>query len=164
MPAVKHGGLSGKARRVRYRNRAARLHAKQLIDDYLKPRSATPHNAQYIPIRGRREFLPSIVTPGQTARPNRDTQLTLPLEGRDRADGPRRAAEKKRAAVTSKTETGPDKVIRFPHRETSAAPLFKRPEEFRDRRGFTWRGFLVGCAMGGAAAAFVLLILQTVTG
>ncbi len=151
MQAVKHGGLSGKARRVRERNRAARLYARQLLENYLEPEGVDPGEARYIPIRGRKDFLPSIVQTGPVETSDRDPQLHLPLD----APG--------RTTPARKPEGPADGVIRFPRTDKrSMAPLFKPPEDFRRKPEFTWRGFLVGCAMGSAAAAFFLLIVQTV--
>ena len=79
MQIVKHGGLSGKARRARDRNRAARLHAQQMIEEYLEPGTATrPRREQrYIPIRSRNEFLPSATLSDGTAEPATDVPVRI---------------------------------------------------------------------------------------
>lgn len=58
-------------------------------------------------------------------------------------------------------------VIRFPRSSAPDAPLpFKPPEQLNRtrRKRFTIGGFLVGCAMGSAAAAALLLVIRTVIG
>ena len=65
------------------------------------------------------------------------------------------------------TKPAKDGVIRFPRSSNPDAPLpFKPPEQLdRPRRKrFTIGGFLVGCAMGSAAAAALLLVIRTVIG
>ncbi len=72
MQVVKHGGLSGKARRARDRNRAERLHAQQIIAEYLEPGAATPGGQHYIRFRRRNEFLPSTTLADVTVAVNSD--------------------------------------------------------------------------------------------
>src|SRR5256885_516947 len=59
MPNVEfHGGLAGKARRVRERGRVSRLYTQQWIDEYLDPQEQHEKLRRPIPIRARSEFLP----------------------------------------------------------------------------------------------------------
>ena len=151
MPSVNTGGLSGKARYVRYRNRASRLHSRHLMDEYDDYVSPPPdrHPAESIPIRGRADFLPSVAHTDQA-------QLELPLQA---------AKAEVKAADATKVQDATDRVIRFPRskRENVSIPL-KPPTQFRRKATFTWRGFFTGCAMGGAAAAAFLLVIRTVVG
>ena len=78
MEAVKRGGLSGKARKVHYRSRAARLYAQQLIDEYIEPVPQPRDRHRSIPIRGRGEFLASVAQTWHAPAASRNTQLELP--------------------------------------------------------------------------------------
>ena len=170
MQAVKHGGISGKARRVRHRNRAARLYTQQMIEEYLEPGGATMTSDRYIPIRGRSDFLPSVTPNGGLFSAGADSQLELPLTT-DASDKPvARPAQPHRSDPEQKSDTTTDSAIRFPRDD-------RRTDEFDPRRldpagakggrpagTFTIGGFLVGCAIGSAAAALVLLVVQTAIG
>ena len=128
-------GLSGKARRVHHRKRAERLNSQQMIEETLNPTMQdTPH--RHIPIRGRRRFLPSIAYMGKVVPVGTGRQLELPLASADRT----------RTAARS-TGLG-----------------FKPPEQLEATHRFTVGGFLLGCAMGSAAAAMVLLVVQVTVG
>ena len=159
-------GLSGKARKIRKRRRAARLRAQQMIEEYLEPQEQAPSRHGSIPIRGRREFLPSVAgaTTLQTARTA--SQLELPLgssKGSRVAEKPARAQPPARG----ETQAPSDAPIRFPGAPDSKArfsPMAKVPRSDHRRAAFTMKGFLVGCAMGTAAAAVALLVLQSLTG
>ncbi len=166
MERVWQGGLSGKARQVRYRNRVARLHAQQMITEYLESDPLVQRHDRYIPIRGRNEFLPSVAQVTTSTPQPVQQQLELPFKRRDKTDNADRSATTERTTPLRETETATDTVIRFPRtaKETSALPL-KPPQQFGQRREkFTIGGFLVGCAMGSAAAVLALLVLQTVVG
>ena len=49
------GGLAGRARKVRERNRSRRMHTRQLIEEYLDPAALPPTRRRQIPIRVRRD-------------------------------------------------------------------------------------------------------------
>lgn len=159
-------GLSGKARKIRKRRRAACLRAQQMIEEYLEPQEQAPSRFGSIPIRGRGEFLPTVA--GATTLPTARTasQLELPL---DSSKGSRVAEKPPGAGRTARSETRApsDAPIRFPGAPDSKArfsPMAKGPRSDHRRAAFTVKGFLVGCAMGTAAAAVALLVLQTLTG
>ncbi len=160
METTKHLGLSGKARRVRNRSRAARLHSNRLIQEYLLPEDDDRPADRFIPIGRRDEFFPSVVhidAPqarlAQTA--SSTMQLDLPV---DAADAERIVAGPERKPVL-------DAAIRFPRgTATTAGPVFKPVGMFEERRVFTLGGFLFGCALGSAAASFLLLVLRTAAG
>jgi len=166
MQAVKHGGLSGKARQVRCRNRAARLYQQQLIHEHLEPDTVGAGRHRYIPISGRNEFLPSVGGTGVTTGRTRETQLELALTTAKKVGRGDRPADTARTAPQPKAEPAADTVIRFPRKaRPGARPILKLPEEFRRRRErFTIGGFLVGCAMGSAAASLVLLVVHAAVG
>ncbi|MGB2986704.1 MAG: hypothetical protein WBE26_12570 [Phycisphaerae bacterium] len=165
MQAVRQGGVSGKARRVRYRNRAARLYTQQMIDDYIELDPDGLHRERHIPIRGRKEFLPSIAQRWDASVDRHDAQLELPLGLPEKMQKVQRAADKTRTVPQASPKPEADAVIRFPRiprRETDLE--LKPPVQYRRKAGFTFSGFLIGCAMGSAAAAMVLLVVQTVFG
>lgn len=170
MQAVKHGRISGKARRVRHRNRAARLYTQQMIDEHFEPGDATTTSDRYIPIRGRSDFLPSVTQHDGLFPAGADSQLELPLTTGSSDKSVTRPAQPHRSDLEQKPDTTADAAIRFPRDE-------RRTDEFDPRRldpggarggkpagTFTIGGFLVGCAIGSAAAALVLLVVQTAIG
>lgn len=145
MSTERRGGLSGKARKARYRHRAARLHSNKLIEDYLEPEKSQRPAKQHVPIRGRGDFLPSVAHIGNVSETNQ--QLELPLDR------------------TEEHRTPTNRSIRFPaDRAKTFDPRALKPAG--DERGgmlsdFTLRGFMMGCAMGSAAAALLLLVAHT---
>ena len=151
MQGVTYGGLSGKARQVHKRRCASRVHTQQLIDDYLEPAPARTwqRSGRAIPIHHRYEpFLPSSHAFEHVAF-GHDGQLDLPFAG---------------------PATGPEHAVRMvpvrPHEGEPAAKGEFRAQSVGAGKGlapqFTIRGFLCGCAVGAAAAAIVLMVLQTV--
>jgi len=166
MNAVAPGGLAGKARCARDRNRAARMYLQQVIDEYLDP----DHDGRYprwpVPIGGRSDFLPSALQCTETPESGHAVQLELPLPVSETAVSTAPSTEAVGTTPTGDTAPAVDTVIRFPRSpEHRARPVLKPPQQFRRRREeFTIGGFLAGCAMGTAAAALVLLVVQTVVG
>lgn len=167
MQAVKHGGLSGKARRARARNRAARLYASQLIVEYLEPDSGERHRGRYIPIRGRNVFFPSVThssiaqtEPMETVQSA--TRLELPPATDDKRQKIDLPPDAGRATPGREPEPGRDAAIGFSRAaKPGNSPVTEPVGTFDRRQNFTLSGFFLGCAMGGAAAALVLLVLQT---
>ena len=129
------GGLSGKARRSRYRGRALRLYTQQLIEEFLEPEPHATRRDRFIPIGRRSEFLPSATVPGSEMgdEPARREAVRFPAD-RDRPKG---------VPVVR-----PPKPPNTPERSEPVT--------------FTTRGFLCGCAMGSAAAAVILLLIPVV--
>ena len=164
MNNIKQRGLSGKARRVHYRNRAVRLYSQQVIEDFLEPdTNEGARGRRHIPIRGRKEFLPSIAHTSHVADArdaNAGTQLELPNAVSDGRGIVIRLADAGRAPPQRKAE----EALRFPRSGKSAAPIFESPEQAKVDKNFTIGGFLLGCAMGSAAAALLLLVVQTAIG
>ena len=155
-------GLVGKARRTRYRSRASCLHAQQMIAEYFdpKPDPCLAHRERLIPIGHRREFLPSAAPTYEDGMGN---QLELPLTHVESiVDGAIRVAPiRKATAATASGRSKNGKAVRQPgHRIVPGSA----PGEPESSQPFTLRGFLCGCAVGGAAAAMVLLLLQAVSG
>ncbi len=166
MDTVKQQGLSGKARRVRYRNRAVRLYTQQLLDELFEPdRPYATRPSRYIPIRGREEFLPSIAHTSDVAAARTRTQLELPFPTSDRARTALPTTDTTRAVSKRKTQEAGDMPLRFPRAEkATASPIPRASERPEVDKNFTIGGFFLGCAMGSAAAALVLLVMQTAIG
>ena len=135
------GGLSGKARQAYSRHRAARLYADERIAEYLDSDSDEPRKDRYIPIRSRKEFLPSV-------------SHTVVEKEDERTD------EARQPNVQSA-----HKDQQYPFSQT-ANPMpggsVRQVSRANRRSTFTFGGFCLGCAMGGVAAAVLLLIVQTV--
>jgi hypothetical protein len=129
------GGLSGKARRNRYKGRAARMYTQQMIDEFLEEGERESQHERYIPVRGRSEFLPSAQCPGSEVR-----------------EEPKQRPAIRLGSPTGRTTTAP--VVR-----PARPPKETEPQE---PEAFTIRGFFYGCAMGSAAAAVILLLVQVV--
>ncbi|MFH1110914.1 MAG: hypothetical protein V1790_17205 [Planctomycetota bacterium] len=165
-----YNGLAGKARRARDLSRASRMLARQMIDEYLYPESDAWRPQRFIPIRGRSEFLPSAafireepstlthrqlelpLTAGAVSPPSAieaAPERTLPHRGVEASPGPTVATEPRTAA-----EQPRDSVIR--PRRAPFRPIRRR----KPSSPFTPGGFLFGCALGSAAAAVVLLVVQ----
>ncbi len=154
MERERRGGLSGRARQTCKLKRAARVRGNQHVDDYYDPDPLARVRERSIPIRGRSDFFPSAEQPIETATAQTAThQLELPLAPAGQANN---VAQDQREASLKPT------AIRFPKRsEGEGLATLRPPMHYRRKGGFTWKGFLVGCAMGSAAAAFVLMVLQT---
>ena len=171
MQTIKHGGLAGKARRVRGRNRAARLQACQMMHEYFDPDTEEVFRNRYIPIRGRAEFVPSALQENdndmaleQPNSPGEQLQLSLAV-GQQKPDRQttRWATLKNK---TSRPHGKREEVIRFPTRGGRTTPTQRNRasgEKYPAER-LTLRGFLLGCAMGSAAAAVLLLMVRTAVG
>ena len=147
------GGLAGKARRAHHRSRAARLCAQQQIADYLdpKPEPADLRRSRPIPIGHRRQFVASVAPePHQRA----GQQLELPLTRTEPVgEGTIRITRKPLTPARAGVASGKSSQTGQQAAASQAVPTGSRePFSF-------WR-FLGGCAMGSAAAAMILLIVQ----
>lgn len=178
MQATTHGGLSGKARFNRHRNRAYRMHAQQMLEEYYDEEAGEAPERP-IPLRGRSEFLPTIdrwTQEDETFDAGEQLQLTLVAEVDEPSEpvpvpsAPAPAAKSvaeeieeyneqvtEAAAVTAK----PVKVI--------PAPYWARPRaSFQPQGGrpakpsFDLLRFGFGCALGSAAAAAILFVVSVV--
>ncbi len=165
MQTSKRGGLSGKARRTRDRNRSTRLHSRQVIEEYLEPGRQGVGEDRYIPIGGRSEFMPAVAHTTIAKEPSDDPQLVLPLTTPGSRDASCRGADIAKAVSKHRSGETADAVIRFPRTASAeSGSCLKPPQTFRSAKKLTIRGFLVGCAMGSAAAALLLLVLHTTVG
>ncbi len=170
MQTVKRGGLSGKERRVRKRNRAARLNADRRIGEYIESSANAGPSDRFIPIRARDEFLPSVVfqkiTSERTARKGSEVvkhggrrPLTTQPNAPQRHPGPTPTTGPGEFSRTS------DSAICFSEpARSNRNPTEARAALFGTKPAFTLRGFLVGCTLGSIAASLALLVLHTATG
>lgn len=151
-------GLAGKARRSRHRSRASRLHHQHLIEEYLgeSERLLDSGSDRSIRIGHRPEFLPSAeLGPDDSAAGQLDLPLTEP-EAIDEAAVMTVPKEKSanlaalEAAIA--TQSSPAMPV---HKASNVADTGSTAEEI------SIRGLLVGCAVGSAAAAMVLLVIRT---
>ncbi len=156
------GGLSGKARRARGRYRAARLHGTQLVDEYLDegpPLSGGNRWSGSVPIKGRAEFLPTVTASNRRRKKRRaarrgGSQLELPYTSGDH--------------VLPLSQPEMQTVLGSPIRFPLAAEARQAPRDgavtARETPPPSFRGFLLGCAMGTAAAVVMLLMMRTAVG
>ena len=155
MENTRYNGLAGKARRARDLSRASRMQAQQMIEEYLYPESDSWRPQRFIPIRGRSEFLPSAAFMSDEPSTLTHRQLELPLSAGAVASRPSRAeGAPERTLPEHVVRSRRDSVIRPPR-----AP-FRPVQRQKQSAVFTPGGFLFGCALGSAAAAVVLLVVQ----
>ena len=158
-------GLSGKARQTYKRTRASRVHTQQLIEDYLDPEPTTIdlRSERTIPVRHRHEsLLPSSPTFEHIAFGD-DRQFDLEF------NKPEPQAEIAVAFVPGRPRTVQVGVQPTPNEsprpEGGADAGVEGPSPAlvaeKSVPAFTIRGFLCGCAIGAAAAAALLMIVQT---
>ncbi len=150
-----YSGLAGKARRARDLSRASRMHAQQIIDEYLYAESDAWRPQRFIPIRGRSEFLPSAAFIREEPSALTHRQLELPLTAGAVATLPS-------PDETARERTLPEPAVQ-PQRDSVIRPRrapFRPIQRRKPSSPFTPRGFLFGCALGSAAAAVVLLVVQ----
>lgn len=152
-------GLAGRARRARHRSRASRLHHQHLIEEYLGGSERLQDSRSDRPIRigHRPEFLPSAELGLDDSGAG---QLELPLITPEAIEAgavitiPKEKSASLAAleAATIATQSSPATPV---HEVSSVAVTGSAADEF------SIRGLLVGCAMGSAAAAMVLIVIRT---
>ena len=158
MEDTRYYGLAGKARRARDLTRATRMYSQQMIEEYLYPEPDTWRPARYIPIRGRSEFLPSAAFFSEDQDAPTQGQLELPLlaAGPARESAPPDQTVERSSAVKVADDPRRDSVIR-----PLKSPYQPTPQRKQQQQSpFSPGGFLFGCALGSAAAAMVLLVVQ----
>jgi hypothetical protein len=149
-------GLQGRERYLYQREREDRLFQRQLLDDFFEPDRSRRPARRFIPIRRRSDFATETVALASAAE--------MSVAGMQHT-------HRESTHVPCRDDRTRESAIRFDNRirsrrptqriaSVSAAPGLPK----RKSAAFSWRGFLTGCAMGGMAAAVVLLVLQTVTG
>ena len=169
MQNATYGGLAGRARKIRDRNRAERLYARQLIAECLDPEPLDPRRERFIPIRRCSDFLPSVANVVLHQSTGKERQLDLPWATSERAESAG-TSNGKGSRSRDLTERVKDPV---PPGEQRSAPT--KPKDVRRaiaqeifalnpraRRNFSIHGFLYGCLLGGGAAAVILLGIRLV--
>lgn len=162
METTRRRGLSGKARRVRERNRAARLHAKRMIQEYDEPETAEPVPERFIPIRHTTAFRPTVAI-------SRRARAQSAAGHKSNVKATSRAAQNdpRRQTVTTREHSGaqPGQALRLScTSHASYEATSARAAIFGRRRTFRLSGFLLGCAMGTAAASLLLICVRTAIG
>ncbi len=158
MENTRYNGLAGKARRARNLHRASRIYAQQMIDEYLYPELETTRPERVIPIRSRHEFLPSAAFFREETSQPAKRQLELSLAGG--TSSTKRSLPEPLIGILKFTDAVKrDSVIR-----PRKAPTQSTPQRTQKESPFTPRGFFFGCALGSAAAAVVLLVVQIAVG
>jgi len=138
-------GLTGKERKVRDRKRAERLFAYEMIEEYL---DAPVREEPRRPIRINHQ---SAFHPTATDARGEPAYVQLQL---DLAEPKEDDNETRRHGSTT---NGTSRQPRPSHAELGAL----LPVRERKPAPFSLRRFVYGCALGGAAAAVILLMLTT---
>ena len=169
MQATQRGGLTGKARSNRLRNRVQRMQAQQMLDEYFEIEDFEI-SPRPVPLRGRAEFLPTV---------NNWTQEEVAFETGDQLEFSVKAIESVSDTQESQLPSEQDGLAQaedtVPETAPPAtltvipAPYWARPRStFQPQggrnvdRNFDFRRFVYGCALGTAAAAAILLVVSTV--
>jgi hypothetical protein len=142
------------------------MYAQQMIEEYLYPESDTWRPERFVPIRSRREFFPSaaFISDEPAAPSQRQLELSLTTVATVVQQSTAKATRERTlpepdAAPSVTAVPWRDSVIRTPR--AAFQPMQRRKQK---QSPFTPGGFLFGCALGSAAAAVVLLVLQFAVG
>jgi hypothetical protein len=161
-----NGGLSGKARRVHFRARCARKTADEWIEEYVCGPVVDVPAARAIPVRHRSARLAALTALKREPTIPRNAQLRLPFD-----TSPNDAKVKPMGAVLTTPDVAWKPTRRGPDDDPVKKPLEARageptPDVTSSGEGqeFTMPRFLLGCLMGGAAAAAILLTFRMITG
>ncbi len=169
------GGLNRRARKAQRRNRATRIHHNELVDEYFSENEEEMNFQRNIPIRHKSDFFPSAhyvdqktLTTGQ--------QLELPLNsGRKVTKNnttskliPHHLAIKITKNQDSKPSSTSSRLRKFKDAKAwqpvhlSPRILMNRSLWHRRFSSLSLSGFGYGCLLGGAAAAFMLMVLDII--
>jgi hypothetical protein len=129
-----------------------------MLDEYLDGDELERRPERVIPIRQRCEFLPSVGPELPELEPAFGPQLELRLTTTP-ACAPEPAAAQDKANLAVGAAPVETRVNRPP--KLVFTPVDHRR---RSRQKLTPGGFILGCAMGSAAAALVLLVVQFAVG
>ena len=174
MQATIHGGLSGKARVNRHRNRIHRMHAQQMLEEYYDEEAGEAPE-RLIPLRGRAEFLPTVDRWTQEdagLESGSQLELVLTVEQELEVPQPRQEVEDVQQPASVQSEVDQQVQAEQPVRpplKVIPAPYWARPRaSFQPQGGrqvdrpFDLRRFGYGCALGSAAAAAILFVVSVV--
>lgn len=160
MAEMRQKGLSGKARRVRERNRAARLNAKRMIQEYYEPEAADQTPDRSIPIRHATAFRATVAISRPTMAQRIPGKKAIVKATSRGAQGD---ARRQSVADRERSATQPSKALRLSCTSpASYAATSARAAIFGRRQTFRLGGFLLGCVMGTAAASVLLICMHTV--
>lgn len=174
MQATQRGGLTGKARSHRHRNRVERMQAQQMLDEYF---DAEEYEivSRPVPLRGRAEFLPTLDSWSQDdATFETGDQLELTLQAVERTDEklPREVVELQHQIeqeACELAEKAASESAQAPVVKVIPAPYWARPRAAFQPQGkrvaagtFDIKRFVYGCALGSAAAAAILFVVSIV--
>jgi len=147
-------GLSGKERNVYKQRRETATHTKRSVEDFHFEFDKKPDQSRDVPIRSRNDFLPSAESQASATSPSyaspNDNQLTFSVPSMTPAVMRIVKDEDHQPAQTTTNRWQANQHNPSQSSDTSA----------ETRRTFTWRGYLQGCAWGGAAAATILAALR----
>ncbi len=174
MQATQQGGLAGKARSNRHRNRVQRMRAQQMLEEYYDA-DDNEIEGRPIPLRGRAEFLPTIDSWSQEdAAFETGNQLELTLQAATDA-GEKQSSEVVELQLqiakeaSELAEKAASESVTPPMVKIIPAPYWARPRATFQPQGkrvvngsFDFKRFVYGCALGTAAAAAILLVVSTV--
>ncbi len=174
------GGLQGKARQNKVRNRAWRLHSQQMIEEFVDPKTNLKGGRQ-IPVKRRGEFTPSAPVMGSKygVGTEQELELVYSTENDDEVSdtglfddafalvspeaseesaitfsAPTNAAQREKENASVEPD---ERQALFADRQNKATPV---GIEARAEDDFTVGGFAIGCAMGTAAAAVLLMMVR----
>jgi len=169
----RHGGLSGKERVYRLRERAARERAEEWVSECLDVGEEVVPASRPVPVHRRAAFLAS-VSGGGGADMGESSQLQLALRSVSLVEVPAPAnfAGKSsdaagKAGMRPAASVSP---VRAAGRSSDAAAkppptsTFKLNSRRNHGERFSLVGFAWGCALGGAAAAVLLLVAWAIVG
>ena len=165
MQNVKNRGLSGKARHAHYERRAARLRANQLVMNYFESDSsfAEGRPERTIPVRRYRDSpLPPSATFEHVAYAE-PQQLESGLSEPEPAmvDAVCLVRARPPARDPAEPSTGQEHTGTTAQAVRDAPGLHPVGPAEDSPAPFTIGGFICGCAIGAAAAAVALLVLQS---
>lgn len=124
MSTRRHGGITGKARRVHRLTRVSHRVASEAIDEYFMPDHRAAGSNSMVPVRRGQRFLASFN--GRRGEPLPSQQLELPYPGDGGSDGSRRPTASPEPLDTGWTLIRPDEA----HRRSTD----EEPAAARDRR------------------------------
>ncbi len=175
------GGLHGKARQNKVKNRAWRLQSQQMIEEFVHPQQRSTNDMRQIPINRRGEFSPTAPVMGSIYGVGTEQELELvystEMQEEEKDSGLFNEAfalvspsTSEESAITFSAPTSAaqrdKKNGNVEHQERKA--LFDKQQEQTTSLGaetetlenFTAGGFVFGCALGTAAAAVLLMMVR----
>jgi hypothetical protein len=167
----RRGGLHGKARKNHRKNRAWRLQSQQMIEEFVAPKVESHDRPRQVPIRRRAEFVPSAPVLGSEYGVGRDDELEL-VYATGSEDGSgifddayalvSESSESESAIKFAPSDATVDRDEREALMKYDSAEMLAPGRVARHSESFTAQGFALGCALGTAAAAMLLVMVRAV--